>query len=171
MFTIATNAPTGEHPLRTAGQLDPVWLFPPTYALHLVEEYFFSGGFPAWVADALGIGFTNAEFVAWNMLALLLMCVGAWLVSRHAKFRFIEIALAVAVLGNVAAHVIGSLLTWSYSPGLVSGVVVWSPLAWIRLRSARRASTGRARQAGTCLGLAVVAVTLAVFVAGSILTR
>jgi hypothetical protein len=162
---------TGSHPFRSARRLDPVWLFPPTFVLHLVEEYFVSGGFPAWAAHALGIGFTNAEFVAWNVFALFLMCVAAWLVSRHARFRFIEIALAVAVLGNVAAHVFGSLMTWTYSPGLVTGVVVWSPLAWIRLRSAQRASTWRARQAGTYLGLAVVVVTLAVVALGRILTR
>ena len=83
------------------------------------------------------------------MLGLLLMCVAAWLVSRHAHFRFIEIALATVVLGNVAAHVLGSLVTWTYSPGLVTGVVVWTSARMdLRLRSAWEASTRKARRAG-----------------------
>jgi Protein of unknown function with HXXEE motif len=147
---------------RGARQLHPVWLFPPTYLLHIGEEYLMCGGFPAWVADVLGIAFTNAEFVAWNALGMLLICVAAWLVSRHAHLRFIEIALAMVVLGNVAAHVLGSLVTWTYSPGLVTGVVVWTPLGWIRLRSAWGASTPKARQAGTYLGLSSIVMTVAV---------
>lgn len=89
------------------------------------------------------------------------MCA-AWLVSRDATFRFIEIALAVAVLGNVAAHVVGSLNTWTYSPGLITAVAVWSPLGLTRLRSARRAVTRRARRAGTCIGVAAVLLTFLV---------
>jgi hypothetical protein len=32
--------------VREAGHVDPVWLFPPTYAVHLAEEYLAGGGFP-----------------------------------------------------------------------------------------------------------------------------
>lgn len=134
-------------------------MFPLTYALHLVEEYFAAGGFPLWVERALGIVFTTAEFVAWNAFAFVLMCVAAWLISRDAKFRFIEIALALAVLGNVAAHAVGSLVTWTYSPGLITALAVWSPLGLRRLRSARSASTRRARRAGTYIGIATVLIT------------
>jgi Protein of unknown function with HXXEE motif len=147
---------------RGARQLDPVWMFPLTYALHVAEEYLAADGFPLWVQRALELAFTTAEFVAWNAFALVLMCVAAWLVSRDAKFRFIEIALAVAVLGNVAAHVLASLVTWTYSPGLITGLVVWSPLGWMRLGSARRASTPRARRAGTYIGAATVLISFGV---------
>ena len=158
------NGATEAHSSR---QLDPVWMFPPTYALHLAEEYFAAGGFPLWVERTLGMAFTTAEFAAWNAFALIVMCVAAWLVSREAKFRFVEIALAVAVLGNVAAHVLGSVVTWTYSPGLITGVIVWSPLGWKRLRSAWRASTPRARRAGTYIGLAAVLITFVVVAFGT----
>ena len=143
-------------------RLDPVWLFPPTYVIHLGEEYVAAGGFPLWAERTLAIRFSNAEFTAWSTLALGLVCLGAWLVSRDPKFRFIEIALAVAVLGNVAVHVFASLLTWTYSPGLVSGVLIWIPLGVLRLRTARRAAARRGRIAGVCLGFAVVLMTIAV---------
>ena len=145
-----------------AGHVDPVWVFPPTYAVHLVEEYLAGGGFPRWAERTLLVRFSNTEFVAWNAFALVLMCVAAWLVSRDPKFRFIEVALAVAVLGNVVAHLVGSLLTWTYSPGLVTAVVIWAPFGALRLRSAVGASTHYARIGGASLGFAVVLVTLAV---------
>jgi hypothetical protein len=156
---------------RDARRIDPVWLFPPTYVLHLAEEYSVGGGFPAWAADTLGIVFTGAEFVAWNVLGLLLMCAAAWLVSRGAHFRFIEIALATIVLGNVAAHALGSLVTWTYSPGLATGLVVWTPLGWIRLRSAWQASTRKARRAGTCLGLLGLVMTVSAVALSTILAK
>lgn len=156
---------------RRPGRHDPVWLFPASYVLHLAEEYAAGGGFPLWLERALGIGFTKTEFLAWNAFALALMCVGAWLVAGHPRFRFVEIAMAVAVLGNVAAHATASLLTWTYSPGLVTGLVLWGPLGAIRLRSARLASTPRARRAGTYIGLSAVLIATAIVALGTIVRR
>jgi hypothetical protein len=152
----ATTKPNARLPF------DPVWLFPATYGVHLLEEYFVRGGFPVWAQRALGIQLSNREFVAWNAFAFALICLGALLVSRHARFRFIEIAMAIAVLGNVAAHVIGSLATWTYSPGLITAVFAWIPLASVRLQTACRASSRRGRFAGTCVGVFVTVVVLAV---------
>ena len=152
-------------------RFDPVWLFPPTYVIHLGEEYVAAGGFPLWAERTLAIRFSNAEFTAWSTLALGLVCLGAWLVSRDPKFRFIEIALAVAVLGNVAVHVFASLLTWTYSPGLVSGVLIWIPVGALRLRIARRAATRRGYIAGVYLGFAVVLITIALLVVAAFAGR
>jgi hypothetical protein len=147
---------------------DPVWLFPPTYAIHLAEEYGAAGGFADWVERVLGLPFSNAEFILWNAFALALMCVAAWLVSCHVRFRFIEIALAVAVIGNVCAHIVGSLVTWTYSPGLVTAVVVWAPLAAIRLPVAYCAASPRGRRAGVYIGAAALLATAAVVAFGTI---
>ena len=141
-----------------------VWLFPPTYALHFGEEYLAGSGFPQWVERTLGIRFSTIEFVTWNALAFGLMCVAAWLVSRDAKHRFIEIALSIAVLANVVVHVLASLATWTYSPGVVTAITIWMPLGLVRLRHAHEAATRRGRLAGVCLGVAVLLVTLGVIV-------
>jgi hypothetical protein len=143
-----------------------VWLFPLTYAVHLTEEYLVAGGFTLWAERALAIRIGDAQFLAWNACAFALMCVGALLVGRDARFRFIDVALATAVLGNVAAHVAASLVTWTYSPGVVTGLGVWMPLAVLRLPRAYRASTPRARRAAGFLGITVVLVTLAILFYG-----
>lgn len=139
-----------------------MWLFPITYAVHLLEEYFCGGGFPGWAQRALGVQLSNGEFVAWNAFAFASILAGALLVSRHARFGFIEIAIAIAVLANATAHVIGSLVTWTYSPGLITGVSLWTPLGWIRLETVGRASSRRTRIAGTCIGVFVTLVIMAV---------
>lgn len=152
---------------RSSRFVNPVWLFPLTYAVHLLEEYLALGGFLRWARRTVGVQMSEGEFGAWNAFALVLMCVGAWLVSRHARFQFLEIAIAIAVLGNAAAHLIASVLTWTYSPGLITGVLVWAPLGIVRMQHAMRVSSARGRLAGTCIGVFVIIVTFAVLAVGS----
>ena len=66
------------------------------------------------------------------------------------------------ILQSQPGHLIGSAVTWTYSPGLITGAVVWIPLGWVRLRVVSRASSHRARVAGLCAGVFVTIVTLAV---------
>jgi hypothetical protein len=61
-------------------------------------------------------------------------------------------------------HVFASILTWTYSPGLVSGVLILIPLGALRLQGAWRASTRRGYIAGVYLGLSVVLITIGVVV-------
>jgi hypothetical protein len=157
--------------MRRLSQANPVWLFPTTYILHLSEEYFVWGGFPLWAERRLGLQFSDVEFVAWNAFALALMVLSAWLVNRDPKLRFLEIALAVAVLGNVVAHVLGSVTTRTYSPGLLTGVVLWMPVGLQRLKGAWAASTRKARIVGIYIGVSVVLVTIAVVAGRAMLGR
>ena len=142
------------------------WLFPAIYAVHILEELFAVGGFVAWADRALGIPMSMGEFVGWNALALALLCIGAVLVVRDARLRWIEIAVAVAVTGNAAAHLIASVATWSWSPGLVSGALLWGPLGIIRGTAAWRVSSRRGRLAGVLIGSAAVLVTMGVLLSG-----
>jgi len=139
-----------------------VWLFPITYAVHLAEEHHGGQGFSAWAERELGTILTVREFVVWNAFGLMLVCVGAALVTHHARFRWVEIALSIGILGNVAAHIAATLLTQTYSPGLISGLVIWLPLGAVRLAAAYRFCSGRGRTAGVALGLSAVVITLAV---------
>jgi hypothetical protein len=151
---------------KSTDRVRAVWLFPATYVVHLVEEYVAGDGFCAWAERALGITISVREFLVWNAFALTLVCVGAVLVTAHPRFRWIEIALSIAILGNVAGHVIASVLTQTYSPGLISGVLIWVPVGIMRLSAAFPLSSSRGRTAGVGLGVAVVLGTLAVLAWG-----
>jgi hypothetical protein len=139
---------------------DPVWLFPATSAAHLVEEYFVSGGFPVWLSARSRFSWAIMSSLP-GTFAFGLICLGALVVSRYQILRLIEIGIAIAVLGNAVAHIVGSLATGTYSPGLAS-VFVWIPLGWLRLQTVSRASTRSARLAGLWVGLLVTIAILAV---------
>jgi hypothetical protein len=79
-----------------------------------------------------------------NVFAFGLLCLGAWLVTCDARLRWVEIAIAVALAGNAVGHVVGSAITWAYSPGLATGVLLWVPVSIARGVTAFRTS-GRVR--------------------------
>jgi hypothetical protein len=88
------------------------------------------------------------------------MSAGAWLASRADRYRFLEVAMIVAVLGNAAAHGAASLATWTWSPGLLTGTLLWIPLALARSRDAVGNASPRAVSAGVMLGATTVIVTI-----------
>jgi hypothetical protein len=87
-----------------------------------------------------------------------------WLASRYRHLRWLPLACAVAFLLNALSHLAASLYTISYSPGLVSGLLLWLPLAALALLYSRRTLGRRARRAGLVVGLlmhcSVVLLTL-----------
>lgn len=104
-----------------------VWLFPLTYALHLGEEYWGGEGFPSWISRVADASFTEQEFLALNGFALAMMTLGAWLIYQN-TWRWLLIALGGVVFLNALFHLVLSSLTWTYSPGLISGTLFWLPL-------------------------------------------
>jgi len=140
------------------------WLYPATYAIHLLEELWGGEGFTAWLARVAGVELAPEQFLRWNALALLLMTAGVILTLRFRHLRWLLLAYGVAFLLNALSHLFASLYTVSYSPGLLSGLLLWLPLgAWTLLGLSKTLSR-RGRRAGVLVGLLmhciVVALTL-----------
>lgn len=131
----------------------PTWAFPATYLLHATEEYCCGETFPVWISRLAGAHFTAAAFLWLNGIAMLLMLGAAWLATRGTRARSLAIALATVVTINGLAHVAGSLATWSYSPGVVTGALLWLPLGVLTLHRAHQQCTRRELIAGTLLGV------------------
>ncbi len=108
-----------------------VWLFVPAYVCHLAEEFF--GGFPDWIARVVGRPLPPAGFVAINAVALVLMAVAIRAATRRESRGWMVIAIASLVFLNAVAHLLGSLATASYSPGVVTGAVIYFPLGAVVL--------------------------------------
>lgn len=87
------------------------WLFPFTFVFHIFEEYF--GSFHQWIARVIGAELSQPQFLNMNVFFWLVMAVG--------------IAAAMVAL-NGSLHLIFSIVTASYSPGVISGTVFWLPL-------------------------------------------
>jgi hypothetical protein len=142
------------------------WLFPVTYAAHLLEEYLADEWFGAWAARVLGVPMSRWDLHVWNRVAIILICAGAALTLKHQRLRWIEVAMSIGVLGNALFHAAASAATLTYSPGLITAVVLWVPLAAVRLPRAYRDSSARGRPIGIWVGVSVVVLTMAVLASG-----
>lgn len=108
-----------------------------TYAAHIAEERWGGMGFPAWVSLHTGLVMTTPVWFRLNVgfyLAMAGAVVAGWL-SKPAQWLLLP--LATVVLINGMAHLVTSVLTLSYSPGLVTGVLLWIPLGIAILRAGR----------------------------------
>ena len=103
-----------------------LWLFVPAYVVHVGEEWF--GGFPAWIGLVVGRPLPASAFFIINGVALVLLVTGIRAAIGAERYGWIAAALATIVLVNTVAHLAGAALTGSYSPGLISAVVLYVPL-------------------------------------------
>jgi len=145
---------------RTAWPAAWGWLYPATYAIHILEELWGGEGFTAWLARVAGVELSAGQFFNWNALALLLMASGVWLALRYRHLRWLLLAYGVAFLLNALSHLAASLYTLSYSPGLLSGLLLWLPLGALALLRFRQTLSRRGRRAGLLVGLSMHCVVL-----------
>ena len=133
--------------------------FPTTYLVHIAEEWW--GGFLAWSARFLGFQLTPAQYWRLNGIAWVAMLVMSLVATRGPDKRWLVIPLATAVLVNGLAHLVASLVTATYSPGVISGVVLWVPLGAVVLRRMFSQLERRLFWSGVALGFVLhLAVTL-----------
>lgn len=109
-----------------------VWLFPLAYGLHIVEEYAFH--FPAYVANVSGMHISNSGFLFLNAVFWLLTVAAICIVLARPSQVWLVITLAAVLCINAAVHVLGSIVTATYSPGTVTGVLLYVPLVVYALR-------------------------------------
>jgi hypothetical protein len=105
-----------------------------------------------------GAHLTENEFLVLNFIGMLSMIVGVLLLRHGFSWRWILSTLSAVVLLNGTEHVVGSIITRSYSPGLVTGLLCWVPLGafalWLEWRYAPRPAFKAGILAG--LGLSVL---------------
>jgi hypothetical protein len=144
-----------------------LWLFPATYLAHIAEEGLAGERFYRWIARASGRSLSGRAFF-WLNAAYWALMVAAVRQARRGRAPWLAPALGTIVFVNAAGHAAGSALTRSYSPGLVTGILLWAPLGAVALRRTRRARAARAWWAGVAAGAAAHGL---VFVAALIVTR
>lgn len=129
------------------------WLFPLTYLVHIAEEYWGGVGFYRWIGRVVGAELRAQTFLNLNAIFWVVMtaAVASALWTRAADWLITT--LGAIVLINGLAHTIGSLLTQSYSPGLVSGLCLWIPLGAWTLRRAWLCGRRIALWIGVLVGL------------------
>jgi hypothetical protein len=132
-----------------------VWLFLPAYLAHLGEELFAGPGFAVWLARVVGQPLPMVAFLAINTIALAALIVGIRAAVRREEAGWVVVAVATIAVTNAVAHLIGSIITGTYSPGLVTGFVLYVPLGSIALLRAGYQAQSRNFQVGVIAGLLI----------------
>jgi hypothetical protein len=148
---------------------DPVllYLYPATYSLHLLEEWFATAPIVHWGLSATR-PLAALSFLGANAAGLLLMILGIHLVRSDARFHWVVAALATAVILNTAGHVVGSIAIRGYAAGLITAVILWIPLGLLTLLRVWDQASSRTLGAGLLVGVVIeVVVTAMLPVVGS----
>jgi hypothetical protein len=130
-------------------------VFPLTYLIHIVEEYYAGVGFPEWSAQYLGFALTPERFLQLNGIGWIGMAVASLVAVRRASARWLVVPLGAVTVLNGCAHTIASIVTESYSPGVASGLALWVPLGGFTLHRSYQDLPGRLFWFGIVLGSAV----------------
>lgn len=137
-----------------------LWLLPLAYALHILEEWF--AGFPEWVALVVGASLPRTPFVIINAIAMAVMIAAIRTSTAREDNGWMGIAAASILFVNAFAHLLGSTLTRVYSPGLISGVVLYLPIAGLVLLRAWSQAQHGAFARGVAVGIGVHALVFVV---------
>ena len=104
-----------------------VWLFPLAYGLHIAEEYWMH--FPYWVSRFSRFFVSDPQFAFLNGVFWFLMVVSVVAIRARTSLAWLVATLA-AILGiNAVLHLLGSIVTRTYSPGSITAAFLYLPLA------------------------------------------
>lgn len=138
------------------------WLFPSTYLIHIAEEYWGGGGYPAHMAKTRGIRFTPSRFFFLTSMGGLIMTALIFIAVRLDFPQLVLVIFGTVVLANGLSHTITGVLTSRYNPGLYTGLLLWIPLGALTLArlsgsmGAGRYLTGLALGVGIQLSVSLV---------------
>ena len=108
-------------------------LFPLTYLAHVIEEYRAGGGYSNYLMTNYCVELSPERFIRLQALGVFLMGLGV-IAGLALRFPLTMIAiLSAIVLGNALVNMIRSIQGWTYTPGLVTAVVLWLPLGGVSL--------------------------------------
>ena len=126
--------------IETSAAPRAVLLLPVAFLFHLAEEWF--GGISAWTLVALGNEISPERFVLINGIALPIFVIGALAAYRHTRMAWFAVTLAALFGLNALLHTLATLGLGRYSPGTVTGLLLYIPLSAIVLRASAARLSG-----------------------------
>ena len=131
-------------------------------SLHVIEEYVYPGGFPDFMKrmfPSLAASVTHLFAIIINALFILL-CIAAVLVGE--SLPLLSLSVAALCGSNALVHLVATCRTRRYVPGVVTGLILYLPLAILALW--RIGTNGRITPAilaaAVMLGIAYQAIPL-----------
>lgn len=114
--------------MKTLSPNQMAWLLPITLLIHQLEEYF--GNFPLWYSNLLNAELSNQDFILINGIGLFFISVYSlsFLINKR---NFVLVAMGTLVFVNGIIHLVITIFTLTYSPGTISGALLFLPLGTI----------------------------------------
>ena len=107
------------------------WLPVICATLHVIEEFFWPGGFPQWFRayrPENRLSFTRGFAIAANGILLAAGVVLGWLGPHWSRGLSVWLIIAAILGANALLHIVGTWRTQRYSPGLITSVLLYLPL-------------------------------------------
>ena len=108
-------------------------LLPVAFLLHLAEEWF--GGISAWTLIALGNEISPERFMLINGIVFPIFVAGTVAAYFYARMAWFSASFAALLGLNGLLHALATLGLGLYSPGTVTGLLLYLPLSAIVLRA------------------------------------
>jgi len=130
-------------------------LFPATYLIHVLEEYY--GGSSRRVSNnkVPGTNVSPVQFVLFNGIGIGLMLIGFVIARTDGFVNWLSVMLSTVVLVNGISHTYATLSRREYNPGFISGILVWVPLGIVTLYRLSHYMPAKRFIAPALVGLAV----------------
>jgi len=109
-----------------------LWIFAVVLVIHLTEEFW--GGMRSFDRDKLhGLDLSRGGFIRTNLVAIGGLLALSVMAVKMGFPQFLLVSLGAFVLINATRHVIKSAREISYSPGLITGLLIFLPLGALTL--------------------------------------
>jgi Protein of unknown function with HXXEE motif len=139
------------------------WLaLPASYLAHLGEEWWGGEGFASWTERVVGAPVSETRFIIVNSVAAPLFVLGTVLAITKPSWAWFVVTFGTIMLINGTLHVLGSVGSASYSPGVITGLALYLPLGITTLRLGRTRSSAGTFWAAVLLGVAIHGVVAVV---------
>jgi hypothetical protein len=98
---------------------------------HMFEEFVLPGGFMSWYSRYRGSEATsvNPRFLVIINFVLLAVCFNAGLAAQKSEALPYWLAIVAVLCSNGVWHIWAAIRSHGYSPGMITGVTLYIPLA------------------------------------------
>ena len=133
------------------------WYLTAASCAHVVEEYFWPGGFLESAKEIAPEAFEHASLpiIVGVNSSMVIGCILGALIRRRSQV--LGLSMSSLLFQNAVIHSVGSLRMRGYMPGLVSGLVLYVPLSVSAFKSYRRSPQYKR---STAIGAAVLGTVL-----------
>lgn len=104
------------------------WFLPAAYLLHLFDEYFIGAGFAGWFSMLFKASLSESNFIVINAVGFTIILIIAILYTFGKANNFVLAVVGSLFFINGIIHPLVSILTATFSPGTITGVIIYLPL-------------------------------------------